>query len=294
MKIYSACNFFNELDLLELRLETLDSLVDYFIICESTKTHSNLSKPLYYKNNKNRFKRFNDKIIHIVIDDSPNTYQEFFTMKPKNDLHAKVIDNSKKAYWLNPISDINFIRDNYEKECMQLGLQNATSDDVIALGDLDEIARPETLSSILSNFDVNENYLLEQGSYHFFVNLEKTNEEWVGMNVLSVGKLFGDSVGNIKAHQNILGKRIPFGGWHFSYAGGTEQVIKKLESFSHQEFNNDYYKGNADFIIHNCVNLGIDLLGRPSTWKVRDINDGTFPKYLVDNQDKFSKFILKV
>jgi beta-1,4-mannosyl-glycoprotein beta-1,4-N-acetylglucosaminyltransferase len=293
MKIYSACNFFNELDLLELRLETLNPLVDYFIICESIKTHSNLPKPLYYQENKDRYKKFQDKIIHIVIDDSPNVYEDFFNMKPKNDLHDKIIENSKKADWLNPISDINFIRDNYEKECMQLGLENASSDDIIALGDLDEIPRPETLSNILNSFDLNVNYLLKQGSYHYFVNLEKTNEEWVGMNVLSVGKLLNDSVGNIKAHQNVLGKRVEFGGWHFSYMNGADSIIKKLESFSHQEFNNDYIKNNVNYIINNCTTLGIDLLGRPSKWSIRNINDGTFPEYLVENQEKFAKYILR-
>ena len=293
MAVYNMFNFFNELDLLEMKLEMLDSLTDYFVITECIKTHSNLSKPLYYQENKDRYKKFEDKIIHVVIDDSPNTFQDIFTMKSKNGQHSKIIKYIKEVSWSDPIGEINFIRDGYEKECQVFGLENANPDDIVVIGDLDEIPRPETLKTVLDNFDPNENYLFEQDSCHFFVNLEKTNEEWVGTNVLTVGNLLSNSVASFKAHQNVIGKRVKNGGWHWSYMGGSEAVVKKLESFSHQEFNNGYYKNNVKYIIDHCIELGIDILGRPSTWKVRDINDGSFPKYLVDNQEKFNKFILK-
>jgi len=293
MKVYNSCNFFNELDLLEVRLEMLNNLTDYFIICESTKTHSGLSKPLYYQENKDRYKKFEDKIIHVVIDDSPDTYQDLFNIKPKNERHAKIINYIGNMNWSNPDVEISFIRDGYEKECQAFGLENASPDDIIVIGDLDEFPKPETLKNVLDNFDKNENYLFKQGSYHFFVNLEKTNEEWVGTNVLTVGNLLSNSIESFKGHQNVIGKKVENGGWHFSYMNGVSAVIKKLESFSHQELNNDYMKNNVNYIINNCTNLGIDLLGRPSKWSVRDINDGTFPEYLVKNQEKFSNYILR-
>jgi beta-1,4-mannosyl-glycoprotein beta-1,4-N-acetylglucosaminyltransferase len=293
MTVYNSCNFFNELDLLEIRLEMLDSLTDYFIICEGTKTHSGKPKPLYYQENKDRYKKFQDKIIHVVIDDSPNTYQDLLNMKPKNDLHAKMIQYIKNLPWYDTNAEISFVRDGYEKECQVFGLENASLDDIVVIGDLDEFPRPEVLKSVLDKFDPTENYLFKQGSYHFFVNLEKTNEEWVGTNVLTVKNLLSNSIASFKGHQNVIGKRVENGGWHFSYAGGRDAVIKKLESFSHQEFNIDYIKNNVDYIINNCTNLGVDLLGRPSKWAIRNINDGTFPEYLVENQEKFAKYILR-
>ena len=51
MKIFDTFLFLNELDLLEIRLNILDSYVDYFIINESPKTFSGKSKPLYYEDN---------------------------------------------------------------------------------------------------------------------------------------------------------------------------------------------------------------------------------------------------
>jgi beta-1,4-mannosyl-glycoprotein beta-1,4-N-acetylglucosaminyltransferase len=68
--------FFNELDLLELRLNILDPYVDYFVISEATITFSGKAKPLYYLENKIRFKKFEDKIIHNIVNDTPNNFTD--------------------------------------------------------------------------------------------------------------------------------------------------------------------------------------------------------------------------
>ena len=51
-KIYDCFNFFNELDILEIRLNTLYEYVDYFVIVESNLTHSGEQKPFYFEENK--------------------------------------------------------------------------------------------------------------------------------------------------------------------------------------------------------------------------------------------------
>lgn len=76
IKIYDVFTFFNELDLLEIRLNILDPYVDYFVIVEATETFSGYPKPLYYEENKERFKKWKDKIIHYVIDDTPKDEDE--------------------------------------------------------------------------------------------------------------------------------------------------------------------------------------------------------------------------
>ena len=55
-KIYDCFNFFNELDLLELRMEILKDHVDKFVIVESTVTFSGKNKHLYFEENKNYFR----------------------------------------------------------------------------------------------------------------------------------------------------------------------------------------------------------------------------------------------
>ena len=69
--VYDCFQFFNELDILNLRLHIMSPIVDKFVISEATTTFSGLPKPLYYEENKEMFKEFEDKIIHVVVDDTP-------------------------------------------------------------------------------------------------------------------------------------------------------------------------------------------------------------------------------
>ena len=53
--VYDCFNFFNEFDLLEIRLNELDGVVDYFVLCESNVTHNGIPKPMYFKENEKTF-----------------------------------------------------------------------------------------------------------------------------------------------------------------------------------------------------------------------------------------------
>ncbi len=70
-KIYDCFAFFNELDILRIRIEELKDVVDKFILVEATKTHSGNPKPLYYQEFIHEFAEYQDKIIHYVVDDMP-------------------------------------------------------------------------------------------------------------------------------------------------------------------------------------------------------------------------------
>ena len=52
---YDCFSFFNELDLLEIRLNVLKDAVDKFVLVEAGETHSGKPKPLYFKENEARF-----------------------------------------------------------------------------------------------------------------------------------------------------------------------------------------------------------------------------------------------
>lgn len=69
MQIFDSFSFFNELDLLELRLKELDPVVDYFVLIESNLTHSKKPKPYIYGSHATgRFDAYADKIIYVKID----------------------------------------------------------------------------------------------------------------------------------------------------------------------------------------------------------------------------------
>ena len=75
--IYDCFTFFNELDLLEIRLNILDEHVDYFVLAECTETFSGIEKPLYYEENKERFSKWSHKIIHHINEkiQAPDPFQ---------------------------------------------------------------------------------------------------------------------------------------------------------------------------------------------------------------------------
>ena len=47
--VYDCFQFFNELDILKIRLNVMNDVVDKFVISEATETFSGLKKPLYYE-----------------------------------------------------------------------------------------------------------------------------------------------------------------------------------------------------------------------------------------------------
>ena len=68
MKIYDCFIFNNEVDLLKLRLNILDDVVDKFVIIEGKKTFSGNDKESIFLKNKEKFSRWEDKIIYRHID----------------------------------------------------------------------------------------------------------------------------------------------------------------------------------------------------------------------------------
>ena len=117
--IYDCFTFFNELDLLEIRLNILNDVVDKFVLVEATKTFSGKDKPLYYEQNKKRFAKFQDKIIHVIVDDFP---------KPDD-----------------KTQDVAFMMESYQRNAILWGLKSAKDNDVVIIADLDEIPNPETV-----------------------------------------------------------------------------------------------------------------------------------------------------
>ena len=72
--IYDCFTFFNELDLLEIRLNVLKDVVDKFVLVESVKTFTGRDKELFFEKNKDRFAAFADRIIHLVVREFPPSY----------------------------------------------------------------------------------------------------------------------------------------------------------------------------------------------------------------------------
>jgi len=288
-KVYCCFMFFNELELLKLKFEELYDAVDYFVLSESTKTHSGLDKPLYFKENKHLFSKYTDKIIHQVVTDTPASFQTLMSMNPINNSHRKIIDDIKKSYWFDKKVE-GYIRDTYEKEMLFLPLTKCKDYDIIILGDCDEIPKASAIKEILGSFDDNQIYHLQHDVFYYYLNLRK-NEPWYGNIILSFRSFTMNSFNELRhAKRGVL---IENGGWHFSYMGGHDKVKLKIESFGEQSCNTEKVKIELKNSIENAVNLNRDLYNRPCKFWIEELSYKTHPKYLVDNQDEFKNFIYK-
>ena len=69
MKIIDTTTYFEEEMMMNLRFNILNNYVDKFIVSEARFTHSGNEKDIKF--NKKKFPKFEDKIIHIIIDKEP-------------------------------------------------------------------------------------------------------------------------------------------------------------------------------------------------------------------------------
>jgi beta-1,4-mannosyl-glycoprotein beta-1,4-N-acetylglucosaminyltransferase len=255
MKIYDCFPFFNELELLEFRMEILDKHVDYFVIQEATTTFSGNKKPLHFHENRHLFKKWEHKIIHGVFDQ----------------------DDEGWDHW---------DRDKLHKNAMAGLLTDCDNDDIILTSDVDEIPNFDERPIESFRTDPTELYHMMQNMYYYYMNCLKETG-WFGTKVCSY-KMFKEYNFDGLRNMKTKGIQVPYGGWHFTFLGGPERVKHKIESWGHQEFNNDFIKANVEENMKN----GRDIFYRPgSTFNKVEI-DESYPLYLRDNLDKYKEFIL--
>lgn len=286
--VYDCFQFFNELDILKLRLHIMNPVVDRFVISEATETFSGNPKPLYYEENKEMFAEFADKIIHVVVDDTPPGYTHD--------------------------------RDTFQKNAVGRGLKDCTDEDIIIFSDLDEIPNPEKIKEVLQNFDRTKIYHFAQRLFYCYLNMEEVSgnllsyagefpeaerskdgipgrKKWIGSKMCSYSLLKEQKLqlGELRfPERKACGIRVEDGGWHFGYMGGhgekdvKKRVAEKVRSAAHQEYN----KAEVLSDVADKIKDGKDIFGRNASFVQVEI-DETFPEYLRENQEEYSFLILK-
>jgi len=247
MKIIDCFTFYNELDLLNYRLNILNEFVDYFVLVESTHTHIGKEKKLYFsENKKNLFEKFKDKIIHVVVNDILYKYPN--------------INYNNDEQWEN---------EKYQRNCIDLGIQELSleDDDIIIISDLDEIPNPNILKRIKNNEIPITINALNMDFYYYNLNSKITDMQWNSSKIL-LYKYFNElKIKNFTCNMIRVNHSIRLnpnqyiiknGGWHLSYFGDAHFIKNKLENFAHQEYNNDEYTNLEK--IEKRITSGIDLL----------------------------------
>ena len=273
MKIYDCIIFYNEIDLLCLRLRLLSDVVDKFVIVELDTSFRGKKKERIFQNNKDVFHQYLDKIIYITNDEIESPVYK---------------------------GDGDWSIEYFQRNLLSKALYHCDMDDLIMLSDVDEIPNPELLKNLdkwmvktgtslaqkyrrcgygaatlpirrLSKFVIGRMTVMEALNYmqvscvyknHYYYMNCAADGFWVGTMIskfknLSFPQAFRD---NRKYAPMIMGS-----GWHFSYLGGLDSVKIKLNSIvdgrpeiieKMKKYNND-----NDYIEH-CLREGKDIFGR--------------------------------
>lgn len=255
MKIYDCFMFYNELDLLEIRLNELNDVVDYFVLVEGEKTHQNKQKEMLFQKNADRYKNFMSKIIHVVVP-------------------AEKYKNDDSMY-----------NDRMQRKHICIGLESAEDDDNIIISDLDEIPSAESVKIAIkeNKFPILFNQIL----HYYFLNTQAQENG----SVINQGSCMLKKKMFFENTQVTRERRMPFysinnGGWHFSFLGNENHVLNKLQNYAHDDWN----KESFDNVKKRFESL-VDPLNR-STMKLNKVDDLSYlPEYVKNNLEKFKKYI---
>lgn len=280
--IYDCFPFFNELDLLEIRMNVLKDVVDKFVLVEAGETHTGKPKPFYFEENKSRFADFADRIIYVKIEKFP------------------------------AICTTSWARENWQRNRIDEGLKGcATDEDLILISDLDEIPDPEKVATDVPERGVT---VYDQRYYAFYLNYDNVRQQyWYGtrrvkyrdflhafdgVRVLE-NEILPREVNEGTTASKIRCRRLPrarggekivrHGGWHFTCLGGAEMVAKKIVSFAHEEYN----PGVVDLEkVKKIIQSGKGVF-----WKMNCFGvplDNRFPQYLLGHREKYEHLVFAV
>ena len=277
--IFDCIPFFNELDILKLRMQILDPYVDWFVIEEASVTFSGESKRMIFAENRHLFKEFEDKIRYVAVEDSP---MEGVTTHE---------------------------RDKYQKNQLIRALTDCKAEDIIIFSDVDEIPKPETLVRIIEGFEAGKIYHLAQRMFYCFLNMEEVSgnllsitgefpgvdrKQWLGTKVCSFADIPREGIVFLRevSPTDPRSVRLADGGWHFGYMGGdgerdvAKRIGVKVKAAAHQEYNNKRYLNEAvDRLL-----CGEDIFGRDAKFVWVPI-DESYPSYLREHQEEYAFLI---
>ncbi len=270
-KIIDCFIFYNELDLLNYRLNLLDDYVDYFVLVEAVHTHIGKEKKLFYNENKELFEKFKDKIIHVIVDDFPYKYPN--------------INIEKNEQWEN---------EHFQRNCIKRGIDKLSlnDNDIITICDLDEIPNPEIFKEIKENKrKIEKISSLRMDMYYYNLNCKTNIDDWISPKIISYKEFTKLDITIHDFRYKKTDNIIENGGWHLSYFGDKEFIANKIENNGHQEFNNDEMLKN----IEEKIKTNKDLFDRETKfpgYKIRYIdiedNENLPPKYDIYLQKYFT------
>jgi hypothetical protein len=269
-KIYDCFTFYNELDLLEFRLQELYDHVDHFVIVEANRTFQNNTKPMYFRENQARFTQYMDKIIHVQVEDMPENTDAWG-------------------------------RERHQRDAIAKGIMDADANDIVIVSDLDEIIRPDTVDKMRNDTD-NSIWGLRMPLFYFKFNYmltttDSTYTTWA----MACRKGLLTSAEDLRRNRFTLNsfaldynhngvRMMEHAGWQFSYLGDTEFARSKIQSFSHVDTNRPEVLGTLD--IEHSIKNGNGLAPSAIEKFVAVQVDTYMPLTLQKNLEKYNKYVV--
>jgi hypothetical protein len=262
-RIFDCILFNGEFDVLAIRLHELKDVVYRHVIVESNITFSGLAKtgPMFDHSHP-LIREFSKKIDHILVDDMPET------------------NNAWE-------------REAWQRNAIARGLKFANDNDIILMSDVDEIPRAECLKDAIENLRSSA-FGFRMKSYYFFLNYKNINghpnDIWAVASEFKILREYNPDTLRYKIRDGSVAAKIyEDGGWHFSYLGDDAAVKRKISSFSHQEFNNDYYTSRVK--ISEIISKSADLFERPGfKWEV--VQDSDLPAWVLANRENMQNLFV--
>jgi beta-1,4-mannosyl-glycoprotein beta-1,4-N-acetylglucosaminyltransferase len=263
-KIIDAFLFFQELDLLDIRLEYLDPYVDIFVIVEACQTFSGKSKPFNFERHKKRYSRYAHKINYFKIEDYHENFESVksFLNAKNTPSHSKILQFllEHKHY---PKSEIRWVLDAYHRECIHLALDvSANDDDIVILSDMDEIPSEKLFSDGTLSILGSRPRVCRQHEFRYYLNFYK-DSNWLGTIFSIYSTIKRRSLNELRidskaARSFVHQDAIENGGYHFTSCGNVQAIAEKIKSWAHQEFNNSAVLRNLD----RNIRTGQDIFER--------------------------------
>ena len=287
--------YFDEEVVLDVRLNTLDKYVDYFVIVESSFTHKGDNKNLMF--NHNKFEKFKNKIIYLVYDKQPKGIEAVNENDSEDEKSIKYILNAA-------------LRENGQRNFIQNGLNKAENNDIILISDVDEIPN---LSEVNFNNISEKIIMFHQDMFYYKFDLKIPNLLWTGtkgcrkkyllspqwLRNVKDRKYFPfriDILFSEKKYSSI--KFISNGGWHFSYIKTAEEIEHKLKSYlHHREFDEQSLSVEE---IQNIIENKKAIYDLKVDKRVNKIGDGSklvkikfekLPIYIQQNKHNYMKWL---
>ena len=230
MKIYDCFMFSDEKMILDIRLNVLNEYVDHFVIVESKFKHNGNIKNKNF--NISDFSKFKNKIIYIYLDREPTNLVVIDDKNNEDKKNKNLLHNT-------------YLRENSQRNMINEGITSANSEDIIIVGDIDEIPNLEGL-----NFSDIKNHLVifKQKMFYYKLNLFYKELLWTGSKACKKNKLKSpqwlrniknkkypfwriDTLFSDKKYNNVM--FINSGGWHFTNIKTPEEIFLKLNTFLH-------------------------------------------------------------